>query len=169
MERIASFSRDGRHRYELGRRWSDGPTLTWIMLNPSAADARIDDPTVRRCIEFSRAWGFGGLQVVNLFAWRAAEPTALLDAADLHGAGGDRRLRRALRDAEAVVVAWGNVHPRLQSRAREVARWVPADAWCLGLTSRGAPRHPLYVRGDTTPVGFREALSVFRATATMAA
>ena len=169
MNRSASFSRDRRYRYELGRRWDLGPAVTWVMLNPSTADATVDDPTIRRCIDFSRNWGFGGLRVVNLFALRTPEPSALLHVDDLLGPGGDRRLRAALREADEVVVAWGNVHPRLRARVEAIASLLPAGVSCLGLTARGEPRHPLYVRGDTRPVPFGEALSVFRATRTMAA
>ena len=165
IERAASFSRDRRYRYDLRRRWDEGPALTWVMLNPSMADERRDDPTIRRCIAFSRAWGFGALRVVNLFALRTPTPCALLEAADVLGPGGERALRSALRSADAVVVAWGNVHPRLSGRAEEVRRLLPAEAMCLGVTGRGEPRHPLYVAGGTEPA----TLSVFGAAPTMAA
>ena len=169
MKRSASFSRDRRYRYELRRCWGDGQTLTWLMLNPSTADSGVEDPTIRRCIDFSRNWGFGSLCVVNLFALRTPEPSVLLGASDRLGPGGDRRLRAALREADEVIVAWGNVHPRLVRRAQAIASLLPSRAWCLGLTARGEPKHPLYVAGDTEPVAFAEALSVFRATRTMAA
>ena len=165
MERTASFSRDRSYRYDLGRRWGEGPTLTWVMLNPSMADERQDDPTIRRCISFSLAWGFGALRVVNLFALRTPDPRALLEASDALGPRGERALRAALRDADAVVAAWGNVHPPLAERASEVRRVLPTEAWCLGVTRRGEPRHPLYVAGGTEPV----TLSVFGAAPTMAA
>ena len=165
VERSASFSRDRRYRYDLGRRWGEGATLTWVMLNPSLADERRDDPTIRRCTSFSQAWGFGALRVVNLFALRTPDPRALLGAGDALGPGGARSLRGALRDADAVVAAWGNVHPRLSGRAEEVCRLLPAEAMCLGVTGRGEPRHPLYVAGGTTP----STLSVFIAAPTMAA
>jgi len=168
VKRTASFSRNRRFRYTLGRAWADGPVLTWVLLNPSTADAYDDDPTIRRCIEFSRSWGFGGLCVVNLFALRSPVPAALTHADDLQGPGGEQHLRAALREADAVVAAWGNVHPRLASRVDAVASLLPAGTWCLGLTTRGAPRHPLYVRGQTQPEPFRDALSVFRAPLTMA-
>lgn len=178
MERTASFSRDRRYRYALGRRWGDGPTLTWVMLNPSMADHRRDDPTMRRCISFSKAWGFGGLRVVNLFALRSPEPRALLDAHDPLGPRGERTLREALRPSEGddlgdagstVIAAWGNVHPRLAARAEGVRAILPDRTWCLGITMRGEPRHPLYVRGDAEPSELAATLSVFRAAPTMAA
>lgn len=78
MERAAEFSGCGRYRYSLRRRWADGgPPACWIMLNPSTADAEKDAPTIRRCIGFSKAWGHNALVVVNLFALRSTDPTAL--------------------------------------------------------------------------------------------
>lgn len=190
VERTASLSRDGRYRYALGRRWGDGPSVTWVMLNPSTADYRQDDPTIRRCMAFSRAWGFGAMTVVNLFALRSPEPRALLDAADLCagllGPGGARALRSALRSEwgdASVVAAWGNLHPRLAEASEAARALVPEGTWCLGVTGRGEPRHPLYVRGDALPRPWRRAgsrapsegvwgegaLSVFGAQPTMAA
>lgn len=178
MERTASFSRDRRYRYALGRRWGEGPTLTWVMLNPSMADHRRDDPTIRRCIRFSEVWGFDALRVVNLFALCSPEPQALLVADNLFGPRGERALREALRpstggsEASAVIAAWGNVHPRLAARAERVRALLPEGTWCLGITGRGEPRHPLYLRGDARPAelaALAATLSVFRAAPTMAA
>ncbi|TMF61888.1 MAG: DUF1643 domain-containing protein, partial [Chloroflexi bacterium] len=69
--RGATFSADRRYRYRLWRRWDGArPVVAFVMLNPSTADARRDDPTIRRCIGFAKSWGFGGVEVVNLFAYR---------------------------------------------------------------------------------------------------
>ena len=71
----ADFSECGRYRYKLWRTWDDiRPVVMFIMLNPSTADATADDPTIRRCIGFARAWGYGGVRVGNLFAWRTPYP-----------------------------------------------------------------------------------------------
>jgi hypothetical protein len=160
--RAASFSRDRRYRYSLRRRWGAGPAVAWVMLNPSTADARQDDPTLRRCIAFSRAWGYGALEVVNLFALRSPRPADLCRGDDPVGPGTDRALRRALRAADAVVLAWGNppasLPPGLRTRGDLVRGWAPADALCLGVTHAGEPRHPLYVAGTTLPLALRDAL-----------
>lgn len=53
-------------RFWLKRAWGAGPLITWIMCNPSDADATRDDPTMRRVIEFSLAWGYGSCVVINI-------------------------------------------------------------------------------------------------------
>jgi hypothetical protein len=74
MIRTALFSPCGRFRYRLGRRWAEGPTVALVLLNLSTADDEVDDPTIRRCIDFARRWGYGGLEVVNLYAHVATDP-----------------------------------------------------------------------------------------------
>lgn len=149
----ATFSRDRRYRYRLWRRWDRSrPVVAFVMLNPSTADARRDDPTIRRCIGFARAWGFGGVDVVNLFAYRATDPRDLLRVADPVGPRNWRHIQRAVLGAALVVAAWG-AHP---SAARRVPISLPR-ARCLGLTRTGQPRHPLYLRRDARPVPVRSA------------
>jgi hypothetical protein len=156
-ERSARLSPCGLYRYELKRRWSAGPTATWIMLNPSTADAEQDDPTIRRCVGFTKAWGLGGLTVVNLFALRSTDPRALLSAADPVGLGNDDAIHDAATAARIVIAAWG-AHGVLNGRATHVLdllETTPAQVACLGTTKDGHPRHPLRLRGDLKPVPFR--------------
>lgn len=95
VQRRALLSPDGRYRYVLEREWDpEGSSVCWVMLNPSTADADVDDPTVRRCLRFTRRWaasdpelGIGRMTVVNLFARRSTSPEALLD----FQSGGDER------------------------------------------------------------------------------
>lgn len=150
----AVVSGDGVYRYRLGRNWGDGPTDVWIMLNPSTADATRDDPTIRRCIGFSKRWGAGGLVVVNLYALRSTDPAALLTHPDPVGPDNDETLVMAGAHAELTggraIAAWGT-HPATAHRA--VAAYALAGPlWCLGTTRSGAPRHPLYVPAVTQPV-----------------
>ena len=127
------------------------------MLNPSTADALEDDPTIRRCIGFARDWGFGGIEVVNLFAMRATDPRELDRANDPVGQDNGRYLHRALLRSTLIVLAWG-AHGSLRDRAaatrRVVSRRRPR---CLGLTRSGEPRHPLYLRRDAPLVPVRSA------------
>lgn len=129
--------------------------VLFIMYNPSTADASQDDPTIRRCINFAQAWGYGRLEVVNLFAFRAADPGVLTTAHkagwDVVGPVNDQHVQRAIGDAALVVCAWGNaIQSWKQARARHVLGMVK-HPHALGLTKGGQPRHPLYVRKHVEP------------------
>lgn len=152
----AWFSGCGTYRYRLGRRWGlavDTP-VTFVMLNPSTADAREDDPTIRRCIGFARSWGFGRLVVVNLYALRSTDPRGLWRHADPVGPDNDEHLADAAFVAASqdapLVAAWGaNARP---DRVAEVLALPHMDRLtALGTTKSGAPRHPLYLRADAAP------------------
>lgn len=148
MQRDAVLSPDGRYRYWLARTWDDGPRVCWVMLNPSTADASIDDPTIRRCIRFSRDWGYAGLVVVNLFAWRSTDPRELRTASDPVGPQNWAWIRSSMEKSERTVAAWGaGVEP--VAHLRDQVENGDEQVWCLGTTKDGHPRHPLYVRADT--------------------
>jgi hypothetical protein len=153
MIRRAAFSRCGRYRYALWREWdASRPTVLFVALNPSTADHRRDDPTIRRCIGFSREWGFGALVVANLFAFRTPYPKLLRVERDPVGPRNDRWIGRLVDDSSLVVAAWG-ANGDYQRRASHVADRL-GDCHALGVTSSGAPRHPLYVRADVRPRPF---------------
>ena len=160
IKRGAQISDCGRYRYLLYRRWDvSKPRLVWIMLNPSTADGWKDDPTIRRCVGFARRGGFGGIRVLNLFAWRATHPRDLRDADDPVGPENDHYLERNLGSVpfgEVTVAAWGArgaMPGRHRRRDHEVMSIVCNDMGhtlhCLGLTKAGHPKHPLYVPSDT--------------------
>lgn len=115
------------------------------MLNPSTADASRDDPTIRRCLAFSKAWGFGAMTVVNIFALRATDPARLARASDPVGPDNDQAILEGVDSAAMSVAAWG-VHAGLRHRGAEVLDLL-ADrpVHCLGTTQDGSPRHPLYM------------------------
>lgn len=149
----ATVSECGRYRYLLSRRDDDlllqGEPAVFCMLNPSTADAAVDDPTIRRCRGFARNWQRPGLQVVNLYALRSTDPSALWADPDPVGPDNDQHLAAIARGAGDIVCAWGAEAP--PERVRAVERLFAAAGvrlWCLGTTKNGAPRHPLYVRGD---------------------
>lgn len=153
--RGATFSRCGAYRYALRRAWdASRPPALFVGLNPSTADAERDDPTIRRCIRFARDWGYGGVLVGNLFAFRATRPVDLKAAAAPVGRANDRWLRALAGEAAIVVVAWGN-DGRHRGRDRAVLDLLGA-VHCLGTTRSGAPRHPLYVRAAATPVAYAD-------------
>ncbi|MCW5853304.1 MAG: DUF1643 domain-containing protein [Anaerolineae bacterium] len=150
MERGAVFDATSQYRYHLWRAWDAGlPRVAFILLNPALADATADDPTLRRCLGFARAWGYGRLDVVNLFAYRTPSPAVLRRARDPVGPDNDATLVEVTRPADLVVVGWGN-GGRWLGRDVAVRRLLARlPLTCLGLTKLGQPRHPLYVRSTS--------------------
>lgn len=145
----ATFNAERTHRYLLTRQWGTGQPAVFCMLNPSTADAFVLDPTIRRCVGFAKREGCGALRVVNLFGLRATKPGVLRTAADPVGPSNDWHISEAVENAAVVVVAWG-AHGDLHGRAGQVARLLDGtDLYCLGVTQSGAPRHPLYIAGNT--------------------
>jgi hypothetical protein len=150
----ARFSRDRRYRYELWRRWADGPAVcNFLLLNPSTADARSDDPTVARCRRRARAWGFDAVVITNLFALRSTDPRALRSATDPVGPANDAALLSVARSAALVVCGWGVLGAYLGRSSAVLALLAHAGvpAFCLGRTASGAPRHPLYLPYALSP------------------
>ena len=151
----AVLSADRRYRYLLARRVGfEEAVCTFIMLNPSTADAETDDPTIRRCIDFAQRWDCGRLLVVNLFAYRTTSPAALYAAADPVGPENDAYLRQAAAQAGLLVAAWG-AHGSLGNRGHAVRALLDAGGYTvhhLGLTADGQPRHPLYLP-KSAPLG----------------
>lgn len=144
----AELSECGEYRYRLSRIWDERKKpLTFIMLNPSTADAEVDDPTIRRCMGFAEREQAGGIIVVNLYGFRATRPFDLFQATDPIGPGNDRALKRAARQAKSIVCAWGAHAP--PNRVAYVRALLDQHRLsCLGTTKHGAPKHPLYLRRD---------------------
>jgi hypothetical protein len=149
----AVFSPCRTWRYSLVRELDGGGggAVVFVGLNPSTADESLDDPTTRRCVGFARAWGYARLELVNLFAYRATRPASLITAVDPVGPLNLDAVRAAVDRAAFVVCAWGN--HGLGPAADAVLELVRGPH-CLGLTARGAPRHPLYVRASARPRPF---------------
>lgn len=127
-----------------------------VMLNPSTADAAKDDPTIRRCIALAARAGHGGVEILNLFAYRATAPTALRAAADPVGPDNDRHLAALFARDRNILAAWGT-HGSFGGRAEAVLRMaigLGVKVTCLGRTAAGQPRHPLYVRADSALLPF---------------
>jgi hypothetical protein len=145
----AIYSPDERHRYWLTREWNASlPVVNFVGLNPSSATAEVNDPTVRRCIGFAQQWGFGGLIMTNLFAWRATDPAHMRASADPVGPDNDTYLHRAAREAQLVVLCWGEGGRHL-GRTQKVRLVFDVPVTCLGVTKSGQPRHPLYLASKT--------------------
>ncbi|MBC8090503.1 MAG: DUF1643 domain-containing protein [Pseudonocardia sp.] len=158
-DRGAVLSADGTYRYSLTRSWPvDESTTTdplrsvaWVMLNPSIADAQVDDPTIRRVVGFTRRLGYRRAVVVNLYAYRATKPRMLDEVVatggDPVGPDNDAMLDVVLSEAGLVVAAWG-AHEGTQDRVVRLRGLAAAHGHrlhCLGRTKAGHPRHPLYL------------------------
>lgn len=157
MDRDAVISSSGTYRYLLTRYWDyTKPRVGFVMLNPSTADAKEDDPTIRRCINFAKSWGYGGIVVGNLFAYRATDPKKLTQVGSPVGPQNDVMLDRWIFGNEKVglvIAAWG-AHSFAAARGKELCRRHPNRLSCLGVTKAGHPKHPLYLRADTKPIPF---------------
>jgi hypothetical protein len=139
------------YRYSLIREWDKAlGRVCFMMLNPSTADAVSDDPTIRKCIGFAKYWGYGSIEVVNLFAYRTKNPRELFSYdGDAVGGENDFYIRQAVERSRAVVAAWG-AEGRDTARVSKVLSLLEM-AYCLGRTKKGYPRHPLYLRYDIQP------------------
>jgi hypothetical protein len=145
----ARFSECRRFRYWLLRTWAaDLPTIAFIGLNPSVADTKFDDKTVRKCQRFARRWEYGRLLMLNIYAFRATDPKDMRKAADrLDISGGKRNslgmLCQYLEDFEVkkTVAAWGRGAPVLGAEATRV---IP-EMFCLAKNKDNSPKHPLYI------------------------
>lgn len=163
MKRSAVISDDGLYRYQLGRKWDDSlPVLAWIMLNPSTADAEQDDPTIRRCMKFSRDWGYGGIEVANVYAYRTTNPKTLLKIDDPVGPDW-AQFMFDLMQSYPIIAAWGTKGGKhgddFAASLITGGHLMFPPVRCLGTTKAGHPKHPLYMRADTPPVPFRPAES----------
>lgn len=168
VDRGASISQCGLYRSVLWRTWDPNALRAlWVMLNPSTADALEDDPTIRRCVSFSRSWGMGGIIVMNLFDYRATSPKDLAkrlkDGGDVHDPEPMCSIIGQLRAPHTgrAILAWGaqgslvgRSSAFIQLLNRVLDAEVKAKVLTLGLTKHGEPKHPLYLRSDTTPRPF---------------
>lgn len=140
----AIISSDELYRYLLWRDWDPSlPVITWIMLNPSTANALEDDPTIRRVLAFSRAWGFGSIEVVNLYAYRATSPRDL-PRWGKDGPSNSAYILAATPRGRTVVCAWGTHGGWKQPRTGGAD-----DIYCMGVNKDGSPKHPLYLSSST--------------------
>lgn len=166
----AVLSDDRLHRYRLWRTVAPLAdalrVLAFVMLNPSTADALANDPTVHKCVAIARVAGYGRVEVVNLYSYRATDPGTLKRAITVWGTSrpdavtGGAANRDAIASvaaaADAIVCAWG-AQPRfvLEARVPEVLALLPeAKRVCLGRTHAGHPKHPLFVPASTPLVPF---------------
>lgn len=156
----ATLSGDLKYRYTLTRRFKRAEKLEmpliWVMLNPSTADAEINDPTIRRCIGFAYDLGFDGIEVLNLFGLRATDPKELYKAEDPIGIFNDAAIRGTIKQYKNpnVICAWGS-YGKFMNRGPDVIKMLKEDiefVFALKLNSDGSPAHPLYLPKGLAPI-----------------
>lgn len=143
----ATLSPCQQYRYELHRVWDDTkPLVLFICLNPSTADADNEDNTSRVCINYAKRWGYGGLLIANLFAFRSTDPSGLYKVADPIGPDNDVWLKQLQTEASLVICAWSNMGG-FKNRDKAVLNFLESPH-CLVKLKSGRPGHPLYKRSD---------------------
>lgn len=164
IQSSAVLSEDGRYRYHLCRWWGDGRRVVFVMLNPSTADEAVNDRTIDKCIGYAQRWGYDGIDVVNLYAFRETKPALMWTArslgVDIIGRSNDAVLRATARQAAEqsapLVAAWGaNAEPARVAAVLALANFDRLQH--LGLTKAGQPRHPLYLKNDAELQLYRRA------------
>ena len=143
----------GDYRYLLWRKWDrTNKSVSFIMLNPSRADAKINDPTITRCINFAKYWGYGRLEVVNLFAYRTYSPSLLKQEGKPIGEDNDRYIIDSVQRGDRIILAWGN-HGSWLKQDLYVLQLLEnyPNLYCFGITKKGCPHHPLYLPRNTKP------------------
>ena len=153
MKKDAILSEDRKYRYVLSRIWDESkPTVMFIGLNPSTADETEDDPTIRRCINFATSWGYGGVYMLNLFAFRATEPRVMKEAENPIGNDNNKYLEEYSNKCDKVVCAWGN-DGNYKNRSKEVLSKIN-NLYYLKLNQSGEPAHLLYLSCSLVPTKF---------------
>ena len=144
MKKHAIISRDDKYRYQLSRIWDEEkPIVLFIMLNPSTADADVDDPTIRRVVNFAKSWGYGGVFVCNLYAFRSTDPKALRYTDDPIGKDNIQHIQSLVGLTERVIYAWGN-----NKKEPEWLCNLVNTPYCIDISKKGIPKHPLYLKGE---------------------
>lgn len=152
MKRLAVISECGKYRYSLHRVWDENlPNILFIMLNPSKADAELDDPTILRCIQIAKKNGFGSMSVGNVYAYRTTYPDELEEMSTEECLGPDNTsyLSRLLGKSDKVIVGWGNSGYGANQRMASLLKDNGIYPVCLKINKDGTPKHPLYCRVDS--------------------
>ena len=154
----AEFSEDRKYRYKLWRIWDETKNkVQFIGLNPSKANESDQDPTVTRCINFAKSWGFGGMYMTNLFAYVSTDPKKLITSGeDLYI--NNRILLEVSLECEIVVFCWG-CFKEAKKRAKDIIELF-SEPYCMRITKTGNPEHPLYLPGNLKPILFKNGHTV---------
>jgi hypothetical protein len=153
----ATFSDCEKYRYKLWRIWGKGNLVNFVMLNPSTADEVANDPTIERCLHRAKEWGYAGLIVTNLFAFRATDPEAMKEAEDPIGLSNNRALCEAAEKSAIIVCAWGS-HGLFKNRHEDVLQLLQRrfrrKKRTLRMNPGGVPAHLLRLPYSLKPGPF---------------
>ncbi len=157
MIKGANISKDRLYRYALWRIWDRSkPHVVFIGVNPSTADETKDDHTITKCIGFAKKWNYGGLYMLNLFAFRATDPNDMKKAVDPIGKNNYKTFIRHAMPPNLVVAAWGN-NGKFKDQDKELfsfLRNIDIELYCLGTNTNGTPCHPLMISYSTALAPF---------------
>jgi len=152
MKKNAVISDCKKYRYALYRVWDESlPTVMFVGLNPSTADAIEDDPTINKCIKFAKSWGYGALIMSNLFAFRSTDPDKLKTEIDPIGSENDMWIERLVNKSDLIIAAWGN-HGSYLDQDKKILKKFQGRLHCLQINKSGQPAHPLYLKSNLRPI-----------------
>ena len=159
LSKTAEFSICGRYRYGLSRSWNDNKKQAlFVGLNPSTADNKIDDPTIRKCVRFADSWGYGSIEIVNLFAYKATHPKNLFTSRDPIGPENDYWIKKAYTRSDIAIACWGSFGS-FQERSTKVAADL-VKLHCLAINNDEEPTHPLYLSANLKPIPYAKIQSI---------
>lgn len=153
MKKDACISEDKLYRYMLYRIWDEKkPIISFIGLNPSTADDKIDDATIKKCINYTKNWGYGGFYMLNLFAFRTKSPYDIMESTNPIGLENDEYIEKYIKLSDKVICAWGN-HGKFNNRSKEVLSGIE-NKYYLKINKSGEPAHPLYLKNSLIPIRY---------------
>jgi hypothetical protein len=153
----AVISDCGRYRYRLDRDCGAGKlVIAYFGVNPSTADASIDDATVRKWRGFSTRLGASRFIVGNVFAYRATDVHELARCADAIGPLNRHYLYEIAAEADVLIPCWGS-RDKLPKQLRHAFDMTMSDLIAagkpvkvFGRSKSGDPLHPLMLGYNTT-------------------
>lgn len=149
----AVLSYDKKYRYALWRRWDPTlKTIMFIMLNPSTADETKNDPTIHKCMEYAKRWGYGTLLVGNVYAYRSSDPRVLSTIQNPIGELCDSYIYEMAKHSDMIIAAWGN--NIISDNRVNAIRAITGKLYCLEKSKSRHPKHPLYLRKTLKPISF---------------
>jgi hypothetical protein len=160
MKKAAIFSDDHKHRYVLTRIWDESkPLCCFVMLNPSIADDKIDDPTIRRCITFATNWRYGGFYIINIYSYITSNPKNIIeDEKSKHDNICFHRDIMNMKNIRLFVFAWGinKIDKEVVNILINYLKYCGLQPYCIKQNKNGSPAHPLYLKSDLKPILYKE-------------